>query len=148
MAFNYKKLLELHKLSGERSIDFSRAIFGDNSSLGPTYFKGKTEINTRHLEKMVVHYNVPFDYFFDESQSPQSSNIGNIVSHNRLGVGNLNINNDVKLLQQTITRLEKEISDKDEMINWLRRQCDVLSGLLKDPRKDSPESETEMGQNK
>ena len=99
MAFNYKKLLELHKLSGERSIDFSRAIFGDNSSLGPTYFKGKTEINTRHLEKMV-------------------------------------------------TRLEKEISDKDEMINWLRRQCDVLSGLLNHPRKDSPESETGMGQNK
>ena len=95
MVFNYKKLLELHKQSGEKSIDFSRAIFGKESSLGPTYFKGKTEINTRHLEAMVRHYNVSYDYFFDDSTASHI-NIGNVVAHNRVGVGNVNINDDVK----------------------------------------------------
>ena len=148
MVFNYKKLQQLHKLSGERSIDFSRAIFGKNSTLGPTYFNGKTEINTRHLEAMVHHYNVPFDYFFDDSQSSSTTNLGNIVSHNRLGVGNLNINNDVKLLQQTICRLEKEIKEKDDMINWLKYQCDVFSELLKKASSGISVSGTEVGQNK
>ncbi len=148
MTFNYKKLQELHKKSGERSIDFSRAIFGKNSSLGPTYFNGKTEINTRHLEAMVQHYNVPFDYFFDTPQQGTTTNIGNMVSHNELGVGNLNINNDVKLLQQTICRLEKEIAEKNDMINWLKNQFNVLSDLLKESRSAASVSETEVGQNK
>lgn len=148
MVFDYKKLQELHRRSGERSIDFSRAIFGKNSSLGPTYFNGKTEINTRHLEAMVHHYNVPFDYFFDTPQPGTATNIGNMVSHNELGVGNLNINNDVKLLQQTICRLEKEIAEKNDMINWLKSQFNVLSDMLKDSRHSASHSETEVGQNK
>lgn len=148
MTFNYKKLQELHKQSGERSVDFSRAIFGKNSSLGPTYFNGKTEINTRHLEAMVHHYNVPFEYFFDDPQTSTTTNMGNIVSHNRLGVGNLNINNDVKLLQQTICRLEKELAEKNEMISWLKAQFNNLSELLKDSRQNIVKSETEVGQNK
>lgn len=145
MVFNYKKLLELHKQSGEKSIDFSRAIFGKDSSLGPTYFKGKTEINTRHLEAMVRHYNVSYDYFFDDSTCNHLS-IGNVVSHNRLGVGNLNINDDVKLLRQTVCKMQDEIHDKDEMINWLKNQIDVLTALLRDCSKSSKKSETEMGQ--
>ncbi len=147
MTFNSKKLLELHKQSGERSVDFSRAIFGKNSSLGPTYFNGKTEINTRHLEAMVRHYNVPFEYFFDDAQAGSTTNMGNIVSHNRLGVGNLNINNDVKLLQQTICRLEKELAEKNEMIDWLKNQFNNLSEMLKESRQGTAKSETEVGQN-
>ena len=72
----------------------------------------------------------------------------NIVSHNRLGVGNLNINNDVKLLQQTICRLEKELAEKNEMISWLKAQFNNLSELLKDSRQNIVKSETEVGQNK
>lgn len=145
MVFNYKKLLELHKQSGEKSIDFSRAIFGKESSLGPTYFKGKTEINTRHLEAMVRHYNVSYDYFFDDSTASHI-NIGNAVAHNRVGVGNVNINDDVKFLRQAMCKLEDEIKDKDEMINWLKGQINVLTELLKNSSNCLQKSEPKMGQ--
>jgi len=125
MSFSYQKLVQAHKASGERSLDFAHAIFGPESKLGPEYFKGKEGINTVHLEKMCAHFNLPMNYFFDDT--PISAyNIGNIVRNNQVGVGNVNINNDVEHLKDTIKQLKDVIEDKDEQIKWLKSQWDAM----------------------
>lgn len=96
---------------------------------------------------MVRHYNVSYDYFFDDSTASHI-NIGNVVAHNRVGVGNVNINDDVKFLRQAMCKLEDEIKDKDEMINWLKGQINVLTELLKNSsnclQKSEPKWDNEI----
>lgn len=126
MSFNYQKLVQAHKASGERSLDFAHAIFGPESKLGPEYFKGKEGINTVHLEKMCEHFNLPMSFFFDDTPISAYNKIGNIVRNNQVGVGNVNINNDVEQLKETIEQLKAVISDKDEQIKWLKSQWDAM----------------------
>jgi hypothetical protein len=125
MSFSYQKLVQAHKASGEKSIDFAHAIFGPDSKLGPEYFKTKKSISTFHLERMCAHFKLPMNYFFDET--PISVyNIGNVVKNNGVGVGNVNINNDVEHLKETIKQLESVIEDKNEQIKWLKSQWDSV----------------------
>lgn len=73
MAFKFEKLALLHEKSGEKSIDFARAIFGAGSKLGMEYFRDKDSISTKHLELLCEHYNVPMTYFFDDSKIGDAS---------------------------------------------------------------------------
>lgn len=130
MAFNYQKLVDIHNQSGEKSIDFARAIFGGDSKLGPEYFKGKESISTRHLELLCAHFNVPMNFFFDDTPVPVYNKIGNMVTANQVGVGNVNINSNVEYLKKTIAQLEKTIADKDEQIRWLKEQWEFLTKHL------------------
>lgn len=126
MSFKYEKVQELHKASGEKSKDFARAIFGPNSKLGPEYFNGKESISTHHLELLCAHFHVPITFFFDDTPTTVYNQIGNIVKDNDLGIGNVNINNDVAHLQETIKHLESVIRDKDGQIKWLKTQWDAM----------------------
>lgn len=125
MGFIYQKVEELHRKSGEKAIDFSRAIFGPKSKLGLQYFNGKDSISTKHLERLSRHFNVPLSYFFDDS-CVMVTHIGNVVKENKIGVGNLNTNQDVKNLEETIKHLRETIADKNEQIQWLRGQLDAM----------------------
>lgn len=126
MTFSYQKLVQAHKASGERSLDFAHAIFGPESKLGPEYFKDREGISTVHLERMCAHFNLPMSYFFDDTPITAYSHIGNVVRNNQVGVGNVNINNDIPYLKETIAQLKDTIADKDEQIKWLKCTYDIL----------------------
>lgn len=126
MSFSYQKLVEAHKASGAKSIEFAHAVFGPDSKLGPEYFKGKESISTAHLERICALYQLPMTYFFDDTPITAYNHIGNIIRGNQVGVGNLNINNDVEHLKETIAQLRSVIQDKDSQIQWLKNQWDAM----------------------
>lgn len=126
MSFKSEKVIELHKMSGEKSKDFARAIFGPKSKLGPEYFNGRDSISTHHLELLCEHYHVPITFFFDDTPLTVVNQIGTLVKNNDFGVGTVNINNDVAHLQETIKHLESVIKDKDGQIKWLKSQWDAM----------------------
>jgi hypothetical protein len=135
MSFNYQKLVNIHKASGEMSKDFAHAIFGTKSKLGPEYFEGKDSISTHHLELLCNHYHVPMNFFFDNSPLPQQITIGNVVKNNTLGVGNVNINSDVDQLNNIIKELKISLADKDNQLSWLKKQYEILMETLSNMRK-------------
>ena len=130
MAFVSSRVEELHKQSGEKAIEFSRAIFGQTSKLGPTYFRGKTSISTAHLEKLCLHFHVPMSFFFDGPVITENR-VENIVTHNGVGVGNVNISNNLSYLQEVIEQQKSQLSDKDLQIEWLKKQHESLLAALK-----------------
>lgn len=134
MKYNYHKVEELYRSSGEKSIEFSRAIFGPKSKLGPQYFFNRKSITTLQLEKLANHYKVSiFDFFTDTDSKDKNMNISTIVHHNN--VENVTIGSDVESLKQNIEYLQQIIKDKEDQINWFKNQWDYLIKTFQTSKK-------------
>lgn len=127
MAFNYAKLLDLHRKSGERMRDFTVDIFPEGSKLGISYFN-KDKISSDHLELICKHYNVPMDYFFDDMPHPAPMTHSSIVSNNQVGDGNVNMVNTLDTLKMANEELKKDIE-------WYRNRIEWLENLIKEIKK-------------
>ena len=126
-------------MSRESVRDFSTAIFGENSKLGPWYFTKRKSITTDVLEKLCKHFDVNPDVFFDFCDG---ININSVISDNK--VGNININYDIKYLQTTIDHLNKVIRDKEEQIDFLKNQNKAYWEFIS---SFSTKNDAKLGQN-
>lgn len=131
MSFKFEKVEELHRMSGEKAIDFSHAIFGPTSKLGLKYFSGKDSISTKHLELLSEHFGVPMSYFFDDSVVTHVTNIDTVVKENKVGVGKININSDADHLEEEVKRLQAELAKKEEAIKWMQEQMSAMTEALR-----------------
>ncbi|HAT62284.1 MAG TPA: hypothetical protein DCS83_07015 [Prevotella sp.] len=115
--FDGNKVIALFKAKGEKSKTFITAIFGASSHATPSYFKGKKSIDSDTLEKLAKHFNVPMESFFDNFPAPTGQTIVSNNHHNTFSIGQ-----SPEVLQQTIKDLQGVVQDKNEMIDYLKKQ--------------------------
>lgn len=135
MGFNFEKLQALHKRSRHSQSEVMVDVFGYNNKEGLAYFKNRKDIKVDHLLKLAKHYHVSVYDLLDDDDNYQfnfgTNDVDNVVQNNNIGVGNVNINNDVKHLKETIKQLNKVIEDKNNMIEWLKQNFDNFVNLMK-----------------
>lgn len=135
MGFNFGKLKAIHDKSRELQSDVMVDVLGYAQKEGLNYFKVRKDIKVEQLVKLAKHYHVSIYDLLDDTDNEMLSvnptDVDNLVQNNNIGVGNVNINNDVKHLKETIKQLNKVIEDKNNMIEWLKQNFDNFVNLMK-----------------
>jgi len=86
------------------------------------YLTGRTKMDIDVLIKIAIFFEVPINYFFDESEVKQALNGSNQIINN----GNkqtINFKNEkIEELKQKIESLERLLQAKDEIIDLLKNK--------------------------
>lgn len=131
MAFNYQKLVQLHRMSGETQTEFSAAIFGKSKKMELRYFD-RPSISTQHLEMMCLHYHVPMETFFDTVGLPS---VSSYAGKGGIGIGNFNAHDhsrqSIGAQSEKITLLEQQLESANKQVDYLQEQNRTLSEILR-----------------
>lgn len=108
--------------------DMVAYVFGGNSHISKTYFKNRTSIDSKYLEKLSAFFQVPIQDFFltDEEFEDRESqtNVHHITN------STVNINSSPDVLMGVIENQKKMIDQQASEITWLRSQFELLTASL------------------
>ena len=126
--FNGNLIARLIKEQRKQVGDMVAYVFGGNSHISKTYFKNRTSIDSKYLEKLSAFFQVPIQDFFltDEEFEDRESqtNVHHITN------STVNINSSPDVLMGVIENQEKMIDEQASEIAWLRSQFELLTASL------------------
>lgn len=126
--FNGNLIARLIKEQRKQVGDMVAYVFGGNSHISKTYFKNRTSIDSKYLEKLSAFFQVPIQDFFltDEEFEDRESqtNIHHITN------STVNINSSPDVLMGVIENQKKMIDQQASEITWLRSQFELLTASL------------------
>lgn len=126
--FNGNLVARLIKEQRKQVGDMVAYVFGGNSHISKTYFKNRTSIDSKYLEKLSAFFQVPIQDFFltDEEFEDRESqtNVHHITN------STVNINSSPDVLMGVIENQKKMIDQQASEITWLRSQFELLTASL------------------
>ncbi len=126
--FNGNLIARLIKEQRKQVGDMVAYVFGGNSHISKTYFKNRTSIDSKYLEKLSAFFQVPIQDFFltDEEFEERESqtNVHHITN------STVNINSSPDVLMGVIENQKKMIDQQASEITWLRSQFELLTASL------------------
>ena len=126
--FNGNLIARLIKEQRKQVGDMVAYVFGGNSHISKTYFKNRTSIDSKYLEKLSAFFQVPIQDFFltDEEFEERESqtNVHHITN------STVNINSSPDDLMGVIENQKKMIDQQASEITWLRSQFELLTASL------------------
>ena len=126
--FNGNLIARLIKEQRKQVGDMVAYVFGGNSHISKTYFKNRTSIYSKYLEKLSAFFQVPIQDFFltDEEFEDRESqtNVHHITN------STVNINSSPDVLMGVIENQKKMIDQQASEITWLRSQFELLTASL------------------
>ena len=126
--FNGNLIARLIKEQRKQVGDMVAYVFGGNSHISKTYFKNRTSIDSKYLEKLSAFFQVPIQDFFltDEEFEDRESqtNVHHITN------STVNINSSPDVLMGVIQNQKKMIDQQASEITWLRSQFELLTASL------------------
>ncbi len=126
--FNGNLIARLIKEQRKQVGDMVAYVFGGNSHISKTYFKNRTSIDSKYLEKLSAFFQVPIQDFFltDEEFEDRESqtNVHHITN------STVNINSSPDVLMGVIENQKKMIDQQASEITWLRSQFELLTANL------------------
>ncbi len=126
--FNGNLITRLIKEQRKQVGDMVAYVFGGNSHISKTYFKNRTSIDSKYLEKLSAFFQVPIQDFFltDEEFEERESqtNVHHITN------STVNINSSPDVLMGVIENQKKMIDQQASEITWLRSQFELLTASL------------------
>lgn len=126
--FNGNLIARLIKEQRKQVGDMVAYVFGGNSHISKTYFKNRTSIDSKYLEKLSAFFQVPIQDFFltDEEFEDRESqtNVHHITN------STVNINSSPDVLMGVIENQKKMIDQQTSEITWLRSQFELLTANL------------------
>ena len=126
--FNGNLIARLIKEQRKQVGDMVAYVFGGNSHISKTYFKNRTSIDSKYLEKLSAFFQVPLQDFFltDEEFEDRESqtNVHHITN------STVNINSSPDVLMGVIENQKKMIDQQASEITWLRSQFELLTASL------------------
>lgn len=126
--FNGNLIARLIKEQRKQVGDMVAYVFGGNSHISKTYFKNRTSIDSKYLEKLSAFFQVPIQDFFltDEEFEDRESqtNVHHITN------STVNINSSPDVLIGVIENQKKMIDQQASEITWLRSQFELLTANL------------------
>ena len=126
--FNGNLIARLIKEQRKQVGDMVAYVFGGNSHISKTYFKNRTSIDSKYLEKLSAFFQVPIQDFFltDEEFEDRESqtNVHHITN------STVNINSSPDVLMGVIENQKKMIDQQASEITWLRSQFELLTARL------------------
>lgn len=126
--FNGNLVARLIKEQRKQVGDMVAYVFGGNSHISKTYFKNRTSIDSKYLEKLSAFFQVPIQDFFltDEEFEERESqtNVHHITN------STVNINSSPDVLMGVIENQKKMIDQQASEITWLRSQFELLTASL------------------
>lgn len=126
--FNGNLITRLIKEQRKQVGDMVAYVFGGNSHISKTYFKNRTSIDSKYLEKLSAFFQVPIQDFFltDEEFEDRESqtNVHHITN------STVNINSSPDVLMGVIENQKKMIDQQASEITWLRSQFELLTASL------------------
>lgn len=126
--FNGNLVARLIKEQRKQVGDMVAYVFGGNSHISKTYFKNRTSIDSKYLEKLSAFFQVPIQDFFltDEEFEERESqtNVHHITN------STVNINSSPDVLMGVIENQKKMLDQQASEITWLRSQFELLTASL------------------
>lgn len=126
--FNGNLIARLIKEQRKQVGDMVAYVFGGNSHISKTYFKNRTSIDSKYLEKLSAFFQVPIQDFFltDEEFEDRESqtNVHHITN------STVNSNSSPDVLMGVIENQKKMIDQQASEITWLRSQFELLTASL------------------
>jgi hypothetical protein len=126
--FNGNLIARLIKEQRKQVGDMVAYVFGGNSHISKTYFKNRTSIDSKYLEKLSAFFQVPIQDFFltdEEFENRESqTNVHHITN------STVNINSSPDVLMGVIENQKKMIDQQASEITWLRSQFELLTANL------------------
>lgn len=126
--FNGNLIARLIKEQRKQVGNMVTSVFGGNSHISKTYFKNRTSIDSKYLEKLSAFFQVPIQDFFltDEEFEDRESqtNVHHITN------STVNINSSPDVLMGVIENQKKMINQQASEITWLRSQFELLTASL------------------
>lgn len=126
--FNGNLIARLIKEQRKQVGDMVAYVFGGNSHISKTYFKNRTSIDSKYLEKLSAFFQVPIQDFFltDEEFEERESqtNVHHITN------STVNINSSPDVLMGVIENQKKMLDQQASEITWLRSQFELLTANL------------------
>lgn len=126
--FNGNLIARLIKEQRKQVGDMVAYVFGGNSHISKTYFKNRTSIDSKYLEKLSAFFQVPIQDFFltDEEFEDRESqtNVHHITN------STVNINSSPDVLMGVIENQKKMIDQQASEITWMRSQFELLTASL------------------
>lgn len=118
-----KRLLKEQRKSVGDMVAF---VFGQSSHMSMAYFKDRTFIDTRYLERLSEYFKVPLEDFFltDEEFEEKKTEKTNVHHINNSTV---NINSSPDVLMGVINNQKAMLDQQAEQIAWLRDQVQLLT---------------------
>ena len=122
LTYIYRLLDEQRKAVGEM-VAF---VFGQSSHISMAYFKDRTYIDSRYLERLSEYFEVPIGDFFlsDEEYEDKKSEKTNV---HHISNSTVNINSSPDVLMGVINNQKVMLDQQAEQITWLRNQVQLLT---------------------
>ena len=96
-------------------------VFGKSSHISTSYFKGRTYIDSRYLERLSEYFEVPIEDFFLSNEELENTNVHHISN------STVNINSSPDVLMGVINNQKAMLDQQAEQIKWLRDQVQLLT---------------------
>ena len=126
--FNGNLIARLIKEQRKQVGDMVAYVFGGNCHISKTYFKNRTSIDSKYLEKLSAFFQVPIQDFFltdEEFENRESqTNVHHITN------STVNINSSPDVLMGVIENQKMLIDQQASEITWLRSQFELLTANL------------------
>lgn len=101
-------------------------VFGQSSHISTTYFKGRTYIDSRYLERLSEYFEVPIEDFFLSNEEYDDKKSENTNVHH-ISNSTVNINSSPDVLMGVINNQKEMLDQQAEQIKWLRDQVQLLT---------------------
>lgn len=118
-----KRLLDEQRKAVGEMVTF---VFGQSSHISMAYFKDRTYIDSRYLERLSEYFEVPIGDFFlsDEEYEDKKSEKTNV---HHISNSTVNINSSPDVLMGVINNQKVMLDQQAEQITWLRNQVQLLT---------------------
>lgn len=118
-----KRLLDEQRKAVGEMVAF---VFGLSSHISMAYFKDRTYIDSRYLERLSEYFEVPIGDFFlsDEEYEDKKSEKTNV---HHISNSTVNINSSPDVLMGVINNQKVMLDQQAEQITWLRNQVQLLT---------------------
>lgn len=126
--FNGNLIARLIKEQRKQVGDMVAYVFGGNSHISKTYFKNRTSIDSKYLEKLSAFFQVPIQDFFLTDEEFEDRDSQTNVHH--ITNSTVNINSSPDVLMGVIENQKKMIDQQASEITWLRSQFELLTASL------------------
>ena len=101
-------------------------VFGQSSHISTSYFKGRTYIDSRYLERLSEYFEVPIEDFFLSNEEYDDKKLENTNVHH-ISNSTVNINSSPDVLMGVINNQKEMLDQQAEQIKWLRDQVQLLT---------------------
>ena len=101
-------------------------VFGQSSHISTSYFKGRTYIDSRYLERLSEYFEVPIEDFFLSNEEYDDKKLENTNVHH-ISNSTVNINSSPDVLMGVINNQKAMLDQQAEQIKWLRDQVQLLT---------------------